>query len=218
MTILPPTNKQELLERANKLAGKTLQQLAIHINIETPVSTTNAKGWTGNLLETILGADASTAPAPDFLKLGIELKTIPVDKTGRPKESTYVCIVQLNPVDLESWDRSLVKRKLSKVLWIPIEAEKNIPLGLRRIGTPIFWQPNKKQEEQLKQDWQELSDMIVLGEIDKISSSMGKYLQIRPKAANAYALTENKNMSHKNNTTLPRGFYLRSSFTNTLIK
>lgn len=217
MSISPPKSKSELLDRAKNIAGLTIQQLANKMEVCIPESTTHAKGWFGNLLELSLGANAASAPEPDFVNLGIELKSIPIDENGKPKESTYICVTQLNPSSLSSWEKSLVKCKLTEVLWIPFEANKNTPVPLRRIGSAILWQPNRLQEKQLKDDWQELSDMIVLGDIDKISSSMGKYLQIRPKGANSKSLTSDKNQSGANKLTLPRGFYLRSSFTHSII-
>ncbi len=217
MNTKAPVNKQELLERANTLAGITIQQLASKMDTEVPESLIHAKGWFGKLLELYLGAEAASLPKPDFVNLGIELKTIPIDKNGKPKESTYICVAQLEPAALSSWENSLVKHKLTEVLWIPFEASRSTPVPLRRIGSPILWQPNVEQEKQLKNDWQELCDMIVLGDIDKISSSMGIYLQIRPKAANASSLTKDKNQSGSDSLTLPRGFYLRPSFTNSII-
>jgi DNA mismatch repair protein MutH len=212
-----PANKQELMERANSLTGLTIQQLANKMNTNVPESLVHAKGWFGNLLELYLGAEAASAPKPDFINLGIELKTIPIAENGKPKESTYICVVQLEPDALSSWNNSLVKNKLTEVLWIPFETSKTIPVALRRIGSPILWKANTQQEQQLKKDWQELCDMIALGELDKISSSMGTYLQIRPKAANASSLTQDKNQPSSNALTLPRGFYLRSSFTHSII-
>ena len=217
MKILTPTNKHELMQRANGLAGITIQQLANKMQVDVPESLVHAKGWLGNLLEQYLGAEAASAPKPDFINLGIELKTIPIDENSKPKESTYICVVQLDPVALSSWENSLVKHKLTEVLWIPFEASKTIPVALRRIGTPVLWKPDSLQEQQLIKDWQELCDMIALGEIDKISSSMGTYLQIRPKAANASSLTIDKNQTEANALTLPRGFYLRSSFTRQIV-
>lgn len=211
-----PVNKDELMLRANSLTGVTIQQLANKLQRNIPDSLVHAKGWFGTLLEDFLGAQAASAAKPDFIDLGIELKTLPIDNNGKPKESTYICVVQLDPDSLSSWEKSLVKHKLSEVLWIPFEANKEIPIALRRIGSPFLWKPDVEQEKQLKQDWQELSDMIVMGEIDKISASLGKVLQIRPKAANAKSLTIDKNQS-ANTLTLPRGFYLRPSFTQTLI-
>ena len=86
----PPENKETLLSNANKLAGITLQQLADRCKTSVPRSTTHAKGWTGQLLEVALGANAASKAEPDFMHLGIELKTIPLDKKGKPKESTYI--------------------------------------------------------------------------------------------------------------------------------
>jgi DNA mismatch repair protein MutH len=212
-----PENEQELMERTNNLAGLTIQQLANKMKTNVPESLIHAKGWFGNLLELYLGAEAASAPKPDFINLGIELKTIPVDENCKPKESTYICVVQLDPLALSSWENSLVKHKLNKVLWIPFEASKTIPVALRRIGSPVLWQPDTHQETQLKSDWQELCDLIALGQIDKISSSMGTYLQIRPKAANASSLTKDNNQSGSNALTLPRGFYLRPSFTHSIV-
>lgn len=217
MSVSPPVSRLELLDRAKSIAGLTIQQLANKMDVSIPQSSTHAKGWFGNLLELSLGANAASAPQPDFMNLGIELKSIPIDDNGKPKESTYICVTQLDPVALSSWESSLVKCKLAEVLWIPFEANKNTPVPLRRIGSAVLWQPNNQQEKQLKDDWQELCDMIVLGDIDKISSSMGKYLQIRPKAANSKSLTKDKNQSGANKLTLPRGFYLRPTFTHSII-
>ena len=140
-----------------------------------------------------------------------------MNSNGLPRESTYVCIVQLDPENLGNWHDSLVRKKLSRVLWIPYEAESDIPIGARRIGNPVLWQPDVEQEQQLREDWQELTDMIVFGNIDQISSSMGKYLQIRPKAANAKMTTIDHNQPGAGTVTLPRGFYLRTRFTGQII-
>jgi len=217
MSVSPPLTRQELIGRAKGIAGLTIQQLANKMDIDVPLSTTHAKGWLGALLERTLGANAASAPEPDFVNLGIELKSIPIGDNGKPKESTYICVTQLDPVALSSWESSLVKCKLTEVLWIPFEANKNTPVPLRRIGSPVLWQPSTAEEKQLKDDWQELCDMIVLGNVDKISSSMGKYLQIRPKAAHSKSLTKDKNQSGENKMTLPRGFYLRPSFTHSIL-
>ncbi|MCF6319568.1 MAG: DNA mismatch repair protein MutH, partial [Proteobacteria bacterium] len=72
-----PVNKQELMKRANSLAGLTIQQLANKMKTDIPESLIHAKGWFGNLLEDYLGAEAASSPKPDFFNLGIELKTIP---------------------------------------------------------------------------------------------------------------------------------------------
>ncbi len=59
-------------------------------------------------------------------------------------------------------------------------------------------------------------DMIVLGQIERITARHGEYLQIRPKAANA-ALTEAIGARGERILTLPRGFYLKKNFTSALL-
>ncbi len=212
-----PASEKELLERATSLTGKSLQQLAIKHDLPVPGSLIHAKGWLGNLLELELGASAGVRPEPDFMQLGIELKTLPLNRHGMPKESTYVCVAQLERGLLGEWEQSLVKRKLAHVLWIPYEADNDIAIGARHIGNPISWKPDSQQEQQLREDWQEITDMICMGNIAEVTSSMGRYLQIRPKAANAAAQTIDHNQAEAHSVTLPRGFYLRSSFTRQIL-
>ena len=69
----------------------------------------------------------------------------------------------------------------------------------------------------LQADWEELMDMIVLGEVDKITARHGQYLQIRPKAANSKALTEGIGPQGQPVMTLPRGFYLKKTFTGPML-
>ncbi len=218
MKVNPPASENELLNNAKTIAGKTLQQIATIHGLPIPLHLRNAKGWIGQLVEISLGASATSLPEPDFKKIGVELKTIPVNHHGRPKESTYICMVPLTPdIDIQ-WDMSLVKRKLSRVLWVPVEADAGIPLPARRVGTAFLWSPDRQQESVLHQDWEEFMDMIMMGELEQITARHGKYLQIRPKATNAEALRNGINMDGDKILTMPRGFYLRASFTSGILE
>ena len=111
-----------------------------------------------------------------------------------------------------------MKRKLSHVLWVPIEADNAIPLAERYIGQAWLWQPNQTQAKLLQQDWQELMDRVILGEQDEITAKEGEYLQIRPKAANSRVLAMGVSSGGLSNKTNPKGFYLRTSFTKLLLE
>ncbi|MGF1910506.1 DNA mismatch repair endonuclease MutH [Vibrio kasasachensis] len=208
-----PKSEQELLERAKEIAGLTFQELAEEASIKIPENLRRDKGWVGQLLEWHLGAIAGSKPQQDFEDLGIELKTIPIGYNSKPLESTFVCVAPLMGVQGLTWQRSHVRNKLSRVLWIPVEGEREIPLAERRVGSPLIWSPSKEEENQLQADWEELMELIVLGQIDKITARHGEVLQLRPKAANSHALTEAYGASGKPIKTLPRGFYLRTQFT-----
>ncbi|HDY7832078.1 TPA: DNA mismatch repair endonuclease MutH [Vibrio vulnificus] len=208
-----PHTEAELLQRANQIAGCSFAELAEEANMDVPLDLKRDKGWVGQLLEWHLGAPAGSKPQQDFSELGIELKSIPVSYSGKPLETTFVCVAPLTGVHGLTWETSHVRNKLSRVLWIPVEGEREIPLAERHVGTPLLWSPNDEEEILLKNDWEELMEMIVFGQFDQISARHGVALHLRPKAANSKALTEAYNINGKPIKTLPRGFYLRTQFT-----
>ena len=212
-----PNTEQELSRRAAKIAGMTLGSLARQLGLTTPVNQRRFKGWTGELLEMALGADAGSRPEPDFTRIGVELKTLPLNTHGQPKESTYVCNVPLTD-RVGDWMSSAVRRKLQRVLWVPVESDAAIPLRLRRLGNPFLWSPDEEESCLLRHDWDELTDMIALGRLDEITARYGRCLQIRPKAANARSLMQTFDGEGQPAATLPRGFYLRASFTAAILR
>lgn len=213
----PPGSEAELLSRAASLAGRTLAQLAFDAGVPVPDSQRRRKGWVGALVERCLGADASSLSEPDFTRIGVELKTLPLNRRGAPAESTYVCTVPLGRSP-GRWEDSAVRRKLSRVLWVTVEADPVIPLAARRLGTAFLWSPNAEEERLLRADWEELTGLIALGRLEEINAHLGACLQIRPKAANARALTRAADAGGAPAETLPRGFYLRASFTAAILR
>ena len=213
----PPEDEATLLARAEDLAGLTLETLADRAGLTMPADLKRDKGWVGMLLEWHLGASAGSKAEQDFAHLGIELKTIPIDASGKPLETTFVCVAPLTGNSGVTWQTSHVRHKLARVLWIPVEGQRDIPLRQRRVGAPLLWSPDAEEDEMLRQDWEELMDMIVLGRVEQITARHGAWLQIRPKAANSKALTEGIGDRGQPILTLPRGFYLKKSFTGPLL-
>lgn len=207
-----PATESELLERATALAGLTLQRLAEQLRVPVPADLRRHKGWTGQLVERALGADAASLAEPDFRHLGIEMKTLPVDHRGQPCESTYVCTVPLEAVG-EHWESCWVRRKLARVLWIPVQGERHIAINSRRIGMPLLWSPTAREQATLRRDWEELTDMVAMGRIEEITARYGEVLQIRPKAADSRARRGAIGPDGRPIRVNPRGFYLRPAFT-----
>jgi DNA mismatch repair protein MutH len=213
----PPGSEEELVGRARRLAGVSLATAAQRFGLELPESSTRGKGFAGRLLEIALGASAGSRAAPDFPELGIELKTLPVDPRGKPRESTWVCHCPLDGSLPISWSDSWVREKLDRVLWIPIVYGPDQSLGERRIGLPILWSADAEEESTLCQDYEALAERVALGEADTISARHGTALQIRPKAADGrqadWVVGEEGEWTLAN----PRGFYLRASFTGAML-
>ena len=211
--IAPPRSEADLLIRADAIAGRMLGDVAAELGMAVPKTTRRGKGWTGTVIEHALGASAGSLPEPDFRLISVELKTIPIGANRQPLESTYVCTVPLAGDVAVRWQDSNVRRKLARVLWMPFEGERAIPLPERRIGSALLWSPTPEEDSALANDWETLMERVVLGRVDEISAREGECLQIRPKAANAAARRRAIGSSGAWETTLPRGFYLRTSFT-----
>ncbi len=211
-------NIPELLNAAGQIAGLTLGELANQHNIAIPGSLRREKGWIGQLLELALGASAGSKPQQDFPELGVELKTLPIGNNGMPLESTFVCSAPLLNQQNITWKMSNVHHKLSTVLWIPIIGDREQNIASRVIGTPWLWHPSPEQEQTLRQDWEEIMELIALGKVESVSARQGDALQLRPKAANGQSLTSAIGTDGTIIQTRPRGFYLRSSFTRKLLQ
>lgn len=223
--ISPPQTINELLNRTEQIRGHCILSLATkigyfkkkNINNYAKHDMTHIKGLHGQIIEKCLGADAQNKSIPDFTKLGIELKTLPVNHHCQPLESTYICNV---PVKLKqnmnlNWHDSCLYNKIKKILWVPIlrsKNNKNKPV----IGKSFLDILDKNNEKIIRQDWEELTEMLLHNKLNCINSHFGEYLQIRPKAQNS-SIIQDTNCDNFSSQTLPRGFYLRTLYTKKII-
>lgn len=209
----PPRDDAELLQRARALAGHRLGEVARRFGLPVPPDLRRHKGWVGQLLETALGASAGSRALPDFPHLGIEMKTLPVTAAGKPRESTYVCTMPLDGSLEPTWEDSWVRGKLSCVLWVPVVGEGAVPPGDRQIGTPFLWRPSADEDALLRADWEGVAELAALGELWQLHARHGVVLQVRPKGARASDRTWVLGEEGAWVQDMPRGFYLRPTFT-----
>ena len=212
-----PENEADLRLRCEAIEGLSLGQLAQRLGLVVPHDPVARKGWSGMLVERALGTTAGSLALPDFHHLNIELKTIPLNASGKPTESTFVTSIPLLTIQQQTWETSTCFAKLRRVLWLPIEGCSSIPFQHRRIGRGVLWSPSEADTAILAQDWESLSFMIGSGKLGLIDARLGQYLQVRPKASNARALCYGLDEEGNQILTMPRGFYLRSSFTSRII-
>lgn len=207
----------DLLNAAESLEGLSFHQLAVRLGIQAPTIASSRKGWLGAAMEVALGGQVNSRSGPDFAELGIELKTLPINSRGKPAESTFVTGISLLTLHRQNWETSTCFAKLRRMLWVLIEGDRTIPFPERRIGPAILWSPSVEDEAVLKQDWLELTGLMTCGRLDEVHAGLGTYLQVRPKAADAQALTYAYDAQGEKQQTLPRGFYLRASFTEKIL-
>lgn len=217
MFVFPPTTEEELLRRARSLAGHPLGAIAERHGIRLD-DVRRSKGAIGQLLEKVLGATATSRAVPDFEMLGVELKSVPVDAAGRPRETTFVCTAALDEMGGQPWEASRVRKKLARVLWVPVESEPSLELPLRRVGMPLLWSPTDEEEAALRRDWAEFAELVQAGAVESITAHQGEVLQMRPKGANAAQVRWGVDGDGLPVRVAPRGFYLRTAFVESLLR
>jgi DNA mismatch repair protein MutH len=208
----PPRSERELLERARALAHDDLGGLADRVGRRPPPDLTRDKGWVGQLIEDALGATAANRAEPDFVALGVELKTVPVDASGRPREATFVTAAPPDALLRGDWATSAVRHKTRRILWIPVESDEAVPVAARRIGQALLWSPSATDDAAFAADWDTFCSTARAG-LDRLHGRLGRVLQLRPKARDARARTTATDPEGRTVSAKPLGFYLRRSFT-----
>lgn len=214
----PPAAEEVLLARAQRIAGRSVRWLREACQGEATTRPTAHKGMVGQLVEAWTSASGHGHGVPDFPGLGIELKTLPVKPDGRPRESTWVTAAPTGGDVPASWEASPVRSKLARVLWVPVRVEPGASLDDRVFGMPFLWSPSAAEEATLRDDWDELAELLRLGSDEVFDARRGSALQLRPKARDSrqsrWRLDERGDWVLSN----PRGFYLRASFTRRIVE
>lgn len=216
LTLPAPENKQELEARLQPLLGRSIGELALLSGAALPNSNVWNKGFSGQVIELFLGADAQNLSLPDFTKLDLELKTLPVGINLTPVESTFICAIELKGESFLPFEQSPLYHKLSNILFVLLLAPKGFPMAERRILGYFFFQPTPEQLNTIKADYQDFADLVCSGQSDLINGYMGNIIQMRPKALNGGSLVQTRDSEGALVYTRPRGFYLRRSFTDML--
>jgi DNA mismatch repair protein MutH len=204
-------DEAELSAKLATLEGRTLGEVARYLGTTVPGEPRRAKGFAGQLVERALGLANSSRPEPDFAALGIELKTVPVDAQGKPLESCFVASLDLAAVD-RRWEVSPVQKKLARVAFVAVHAERTQPLPARLIGRARLWSPSDAERAQLQSDYEEIVELIDAGFLDRVTAHQGVFLQLRPKGRSAAHLRSALDEEGAPVRAPPRAFYLRRTF------
>lgn len=210
---LPPRDLDDLRARAFALAGRRVDDAARALGLATVERGLHTKGKMGELVERLLGATGGSTATHDFPSLEVELKTVPVDREGRPRESTYVCRVSLAEAERAEWNDSWARRKLSHVLFVPVIVD-----GEPTFAQPVFFRPTSAQERVLRADFEDLLGAIGAGHVEDLTARDGQVLQLRPKAKDGSVRTLAFDRDGTPIETSPRGFYMRARYVGAILR
>jgi len=217
------TDITSIVNYANKLVGKTIDNILITSQLDYEINVRN-KGVIGTIIEEYwFGIKPNSSPLPDFDKVGVELKIIPLiqQKTKiSVKERTKICSINYKKLILETWDTSHAKEKLNKVLFIYYLYDKN-NIENSLIKKIDLWELNQGNNEFIiKYDWLNVQKKVKDGYAHELSESLCKVLAParsgsggKDKNGKLKDLVIQPNQKY-NNDALKRSFALKQSFTN----
>ena len=206
-----PKTESELISRSDLLTGNKLIEIYKFFGMFFQKKHKSSDGYLGKIMEMYLGASAGNLPIPDFPDLGIELKILPLNRSMLPKKNIKICSTSFFPFKKNTlWEKSILRSKLKKILWIPFQSDTSIPFNKRKIYQPFIFKL-KKYEKVIKQDYENIMEFIFLGKVYKYSSSLGKYLILGNVSSNK-KLTSFFNLDGHLVKSNYIGFYLNKAF------
>lgn len=159
------------------------------------------KGFIGQIVEKFFFIKNNNRQEVDIENLGIEIKTVPLNKYFLPKEKTYICNININDFKFE-WKNSNLYKKLNTILWVPYQGCCKIPLYDKIIFIPFIYKISPLEEKKIKREWIEIVENHIYNKQINITSL--EYLEIKIKKS-----TLNKNYY---------AYYLNKKFTKMILK
>lgn len=165
-------------DRFRPLIGKTVKDLSHEFSYFK--TSPNQKGYLRNLSVRILANGGQSVP--ELEKAGIEMKTIRLTKTGRPRESMSFPGFSFMGILSENWDESSFFQKLeSKFLFIVFKEDKS---GEERLEKVFYWNMPYKDRLEAKRVWEDTQRRVAKDAFDLPKISESPVAHVRPKAKN----------------------------------
>jgi len=215
------TNIKSILTYAQGLVGKKISDLLETENQDIDIKN---KGIIGNIIEeAYFKIKQNSSPLPDFSKVKVELKIIPLTQQIHKvavKERTKICSINYQTLIDEEWESSHAKTKLNKILFIYyLYDKKDIKNSL--VKKVDLWELSKdKSEIIIQDDWVRTKQKILDGYAHELSEKEFKVLS--PARSGSGGIDKNgekKDLVPQPNIklqdkALKRAFTLKQSFTN----
>jgi DNA mismatch repair endonuclease MutH len=210
-----------LFEIIKNAKGKTIGEIKRELNIERE---NMKKGASGLIVENMLGIKNNNEADADIPEIGCEIKTLPIQKNKngeiKVKEPTQIQMINYFEVANEAWDTAKIRKKITLTFWIVYLAKENsksLNQNDYKIVDYFLDHPNSAIIEIFKDDWENIQDYIVKGLADKLSCSMGTYIEPKTKGANNQDLTNAPDGNGGSLRLRRRAFYYKKNYTNTQI-
>jgi len=170
----------ELKKHFIGLKGLTLEKIYQNVQAEFPhiVLNTN-KGIVGQVLESTTGRPPNSNPNPDIGELGVELKVLPVRRSGyefKPKERSKIKSINYNEIVDEAWISSAVRVKIKLILFLVYEQ----PTGYSYrdwkgfvFKNALLFNLESENESVIENDWRKIKEVVASNTAHLLSEGDG---------------------------------------------
>ncbi len=210
-----------LFEIIEKAKGKTVGEIKILLNIEREKM---KKGASGLIIENLLGLSNNNIAEADIIEIGCEVKVLPIqlnkDGVVKAKEPTQIQMINYFDVIKETWETAKIRKKISLTFWVVYLAKNkgvSLPQEDYKIIDYFVDQPLEEKQIVFKRDWESIQNYINKGLADKLSSSMGEYIEPKTKGANNLDVTDAPDGNGGIIKARRRAFYYKKKYTNKYI-
>ncbi|MDE6652519.1 MAG: hypothetical protein K2K08_08995 [Paramuribaculum sp.] len=182
------------------------------------------KGASGLIVENLLGIENNNRDEADIPQIGCEIKILPLQKNRdgsvKAKEPTAIQMINYCEVAKETWETAKLRSKINLTFWVVYLAKVNgvsKPQDDYVIVDYFLDHPSDVLYGVFKTDWEEIQAYIQRGDADKLSCSMGVYLEPKTKGANNHDKTDAPDGKGGLIRARRRAFYYKKNYTNTHI-
>ena len=203
-------SEKDILAKARELEGRLLGSiLGARFSAVTGAT---GRAEVGHAIESHFGIPPNSSPEPDFPGAEIELKVVPLRRTGRGlgvKERTVISLIDYVTLIDETWAKASVRKKL-KILFVFFEHLDGKPKGSFPIREVLLWEPDARTDALLQADWDRVFAKVRQARAHELSESDGAIMGPCTKGATGASLRPQpfgKIMAK------PRAWALKPSFT-----
>jgi DNA mismatch repair endonuclease MutH len=180
------------------------------------------KGASGLIVENLLGLKNNSSKKADLEELKVEVKVLPVQLNNfKAKEPTQIKMINFVRVATENWENAEIRDKIETIFWIAYGVKKengrNVSQDKYIILDWFIDVPDNDCQKIFKTDWEEIKSYIVRGDGDKLSCSMGVYIEPKTKGKNNQDKTPAPDGKGGTIMVRRRAFYFKKNYTNTKI-
>ena len=136
------------------------------------------------------------------------------------KEPTQIQLINYFEVAEETWDNAKLRKKINLTFWVVYLAKENgstLNQEDYKIIDYFLDHPDSSKMDIFKNDWELIQKYIIDGLADKLSCSMGKYIEPKTKGKNNKDLTDAPDGKGGVSKARRRAFYYKKNYTNTQI-